>query len=448
MNTFCKLEDLFPPEIVEPLRVVTKFLPYTDTLIATTYLASCSGLLKLGSSICLNPLSDFKVPLNLYCVTVGKTGTKKTPLHKALIDGPIEKLKAEAKRLYQEQLGDWLRNSDDDDKGERPTQNYLMVANINQESLEMILQNQERKGFGLLYSRDEIAGIFKFNSHKAGKNKGSEEELLLELYDGSGFCTIRMSDDRNRTCEKTHLTIYGGIQPQVLAKLQGSSDDSGKWARCLFSELPANPVKLAVRISKEQKEAFASAKNKLSTLARDIRNFSGSQFELDDEALELFAEFEYRKQCEADASKRPSHAAILNKSAGKVGRIAGLLHHLNIITRRVDAEDLVGVDVLTKAIGLVEFLDDFAMKFQTDSGRTEKQRWMKRLHTLACKSKSKEMTWTELREKLSSTERTTLTPEMKQEVFEQLQEANFGKVQTGPQGGLIYKVLCPWPDDV
>ena len=69
---------------------------------------------------------------------------------------------------------------------------------------------------------------------------------------------------------------------------------------------------MAVRTSKEQKEAFAAAKNKLSTLARDIRNFSGSQFELDDEALELFAEFEYRKQCEAVASKRPSHAAILN----------------------------------------------------------------------------------------------------------------------------------------
>ena len=58
------------------------------------------------------------------------------------------------------------------------------------------------------------------------------------------------------------------------------------------------------------------------------------------------------------------------------------------------------------------------------------------------------MTWTELRKKLSSTERTTLTPEMKKEVFDQLEEANFGELKKGPQGGLIYKVLCPWPDDV
>jgi len=169
---------------------------------------------------------------------------------------------------------------------------------------------------------------------------------------------------------------------------------------------------------------------------------------LDDEALELFAEFEYRKQCEADASKRPSHAAILNKSAGKVGRIAGLLHQLNIITRRVDAEDLVGIDVFEKAILLVEYLDDFAMQFQTDNARTEKQRWMKRLHTLACKSKSKTMTWTELREKLSSTERTTLSREMKEAAFAQLEEANFGKLKTGPQGGLVYKAIADWPEGV
>ena len=42
----------------------------------------------------------------------------------------------------------------------------------------------------------------------------------------------------------------------------------------------------------------------------------------------------------------------------------------------------------------------------------------------------------------------TLTPEMKASAFAQLEEANFGKLKTGPQGGLIYKVLCPWPDDV
>ncbi len=440
-----KLEDLFPPEIVQALRTVTKFLPYPDTLIATTYLAGCSGLLKLGSTINLNPLSGFVVPLNLYVITVGCTGSKKSPLQKALIDGPIEKLKKSAKSEYQKILSDWFR-ADKDSRGPKPTPTYLVVQNVTEEALEMILVDHENKQKGLLYCRDEIKGIFNFDKYKSGK--GSEQEQLLELYDGGGFTTIRKQE--RRICEKTHLSLYGGIQPPILAKLQGSSDHTGKWARVLFSPVPTNPVKLAVAISAEERKAFAAAKEKLSSLASDIRFSSGFQFELDDEAIRFFADYEFEKQKEAKAiaSKRASHAAIKNKTAGKVGRIAGLLHHLNVITKRADVEDSVGIDVFEKAIRLVEFSDAFAMQFQTDSGRTENQKWMKRLHTLACKSKSKTMTWTELRDKLSSQEKTTLTPEMRKEAFAQLEEANFGKLKTGPQGGLIYQAIADWPEDV
>ena len=58
------------------------------------------------------------------------------------------------------------------------------------------------------------------------------------------------------------------------------------------------------------------------------------------------------------------------------------------------------------------------------------------------------MTWTEMRGKLNGKERTTLTQEMRKEVFEQLQEANFGALKEGSQGWLIYKVLYPWPADI
>tara|TARA_Y100001968_G_C19131046_1_gene606731 strand:+ start:102 stop:257 length:156 start_codon:yes stop_codon:yes gene_type:complete len=51
------------------------------------------------------------------------------------------------------------------------------------------------------------------------------------------------------------------------------------------------------------------------------------------------------------------------------------------------------------------------------------------------------MTWSELRAKLSGKERTSLSPEMRQQVFEQLFEGNFGRLTKGPQGGLVYEVL-------
>ena len=88
------------------------------------------------------------------------------------------------------------------------------------------------------------------------------------------------------------------------------------------------------------------------------------------------------------------------------------------------------------------------MAFQNEASRSEKEKLMKRFHTLASKSKSKKMTWTDMRERLSGKERSSLSPEMRQQVFDQLVEANFGKVTEGPQGGLIYEALCPWPHDI
>ena len=442
-----QLENIFPPEITKPLRVVTKYLPYPDSLIASTYLASCSGLMRLGSSINVNPLSDFLVPLNLFVITVGATGSKKTPLHKALIDNPIEELKAEAKREFQEELKAWLKTPEEE-QGEKPKHSYLMVKNITEESLEGVLQDLEKKRLGLLYSRDEIAGIFGgLGQYKKGK--GSEKEQLLELYDGSGFCTIRQKGERSS--ERTHLSIYGGIQPQTLAQLQASQDFTGAWARCLFSPLPANPSKLAVRITQQEVEAFKEAKEKLQYFAKRIRQKSGSQYLLSPEGIEIFAEFEYRKSCEAVSSNRPSHAAILNKSAGKVARITGILHLLNGLTKGEKTspiDEVVNAELIEPAVQLVEYLDRYAMKFQNETSRSEKEKWMRRFHTLTSKSKSKKMTWSELRAKLSGKERTSLSPEMRQQVFEQLVEGNFGRLTKGPQGGLVYEALCDWPDDV
>ena len=57
------------------------------------------------------------------------------------------------------------------------------------------------------------------------------------------------------------------------------------------------------------------------------------------------------------------------------------------------------------------------------------------------------MTWSEIREKFGPKEKISLTPEMKESVFAQLEEANFGELNKGPQGGLIYQVLCPCPEE-
>ena len=98
------MEQLFPTSIINSLRVVTRLLPYPDTLIATTYLASICPTLKLGTSLNCYPVTDFVVSLNLYIATVGDSGSKKTPLLKNLIENPLALVKAEMKARYKNEV--------------------------------------------------------------------------------------------------------------------------------------------------------------------------------------------------------------------------------------------------------------------------------------------------------------------------------------------------------
>lgn len=76
---------MFAPALADALRRVTEYLPYCDHVVATTYLAGISGLVKLGTGICRNPYTDFVTQANLYVATVGHSGQKKTPLEKLLV---------------------------------------------------------------------------------------------------------------------------------------------------------------------------------------------------------------------------------------------------------------------------------------------------------------------------------------------------------------------------
>ncbi len=439
------LDKLFPGSIVEALRTITKYLPYPDTLIATTYMAGCSALLKLGSSVNLQPLTGFKPPLNLYVCTCGKTGTKKTPLQKLLIDFPLSEVFAEMKLKWGEDLAVWNKQPEED-RGPKPPRPLLTIKNSTEEGLQSALITQEEKRLGLLLCADELAGVFKsMNQYTQGR--GSAEEQLLELYDGGGFEVVRANKKHERFCDRTHFSIYGGIQPEVLAELQKGKDHNGKWARFLFSHLPPNPTKLPTKISPIEKEQFEGAKRTLQVIAKQIRSSFAWEYQLDDQALKRFSEYEYQKQMQA-VKASPFHAAILNKSAGKVGRVAGLLHVLHTL-HAVPPEEFIGLDRIEAAIELVDYLDSWAMNFQTDGSRSTKTKWMKRLHELAAKAKNEQgMAWTEISQSLSGKEKTELTPELKEEVFAQLVEAGLGKRTTGKHGGLFYKALHPWFADV
>jgi hypothetical protein len=448
MKALCKagpgptLGDLFPDELTAALKIVCKYLPYDDDLIAGTFLVAVAGLQRMGASLMCNRLSNFSVPLNLFMATVGDSGTKKSPLERTLIEHPYQEVRTQLATMHESILKEWKAGKPKKTE-KQPQLPRLTVKDVTGEALEKQLCVQEKHLLGLLLKRDELAGFFAgMNQHKGGK--GNDEQALLEYFDGSGVETIRATSP-NRICRRSLLSIYGAIQPAVLQQMQKGVDHNGKWARFLFVYLPAKPTPLPESISADEQKAFESAQRYLQRLALAIRKQPGIQYELNEEAIRRFAGYEYQQQLKAVEARLPSQAAIMNKSAGKVGRIAGLLHVIHqAANQEMGTLPEVEVGMVEAAIRLVDHCDRWAMQFQRLSNSSSEEKLMLRLHQLAEKSKSSQST-SQLLQGLSSAERDRngANADVVVDLLRKLAEAGYGEISEGQRGGLRYKALVP-----
>ena len=446
------LEDVFPMQLVNHLRTVTKHHSYSDEVIAITYLIGVAPLLKLGASIMTNPLTDFEVPLTMFACCVGKSGVKKSPLQKILIEHPVKRV---IKKQMEENYKNGLQYAKDckayskdkekfiDENGmppEKPPYPILIVQDSTPEALqEQLIQNEKSKK-ALLRLNDELAGLF--NSFgRYTKGKGNEEQQLLEQYDGKGFTTLRK--ERTLVCNQTAISVFGAIQPEVLAKMMKGKDDNGKWARFCFYQLEFDLTPLPTTATKEEILQHHNAKDHLQYFAQKIFEYNTIYLKLSPEAMARFAEYELDRRKDSHKTKRSSCAAIYNKSAGKVARMSGLLHIISQINLETNTAE-VSLDTLEAAIKLIDATDSFAVDFQNDSSLNDKDRLLKNIHNIARKSKAP-VPYRDIYNALSLKVRLANNQESILEMFSKLQEMELGKISKGSRGGICYQAVKDFP---
>tara|TARA_Y100000114_G_scaffold134404_1_gene134471 strand:+ start:923 stop:3397 length:2475 start_codon:yes stop_codon:yes gene_type:complete len=437
-----KLEDIFPAELSKNLRVITKFLPYPDYLIISTFLPAVASALRLSTKVILNEGSDYVVPANLFVITVGKTGAKKSPLLRNLIKEPLSLLETELNNKYKHEFADYLQAIKQGEQAEPPMRAMITVGDLTEESTQKQLEIQEKKGRSLLILRDELSGFFQ-SMNKYTKGKGSQTESLLEYFDGDGFKSIRLDSKGNtkvRSCSKSQVSLYGNIQDKILGDLIKNGDENGLWARNIFSPLPSNPVKLQV-LSQQQKQEHREAKHYLQQFLKLIYNQMYFSYELSDEAQEVFFDYEFKKQVEAQATKVASHAGLLCKSAAKVGRVAGLLH---IIENVAEPVEFISKDTVLAAITLVDFFDNYAINFQRDNTKSDEDKRMEKIQNICLRSKT-HVAWRDIQQALSPTDRKKWNKECCIESIVKLEYMNFGEIIGGKKAGSIrYKATKPY----
>lgn len=245
-------EELLPVEKFDPELLPSRIRPWiediADRMQCPIEFPAVSAMICLsqiiGRQMTIRPkrLDTWQVVPNLWGMLIGRPSLMKSPPLQEVVK-PLHRLEAKRRKefhkakeeyvnaceiydLEKKARGDILkkaiRKGDEENAQQsrdsigtmedpsRPLRKRYIVNDVTVEKLQVIMSENNR---GLLWLRDELAGLFKMISRKSAEGT---REFLLESWDGNGqFQSDRMSR-RNNNIEGACLSIIGTIQPGPL----------------------------------------------------------------------------------------------------------------------------------------------------------------------------------------------------------------------------------------
>jgi hypothetical protein len=436
---------ILPPAIAAAIQIRTRYLPCDGPSAVLPFLTAAAGLVKLGTQVQASAAAGYSVPINIFSCLVGKSGAMKSPVGRLTVEAPTQELQAELARANQLDYSQWEETCKELKKGEprpaKPRPKRLKVSDFTGEALADQLQTQETHGLGLLIHRDELSGLFgSLNAYRGGK--GGDEQQLLELFDGGGLNSLRVMGDRHYS--RSQVSIYGSTQPDVLRQLVAEGDASGLWARFLFVPLPERAVKLPIATNVAEVAEVEGAAETLAKVCRSIYTMPPQTYHLSPAAAEQFARYHYSRQQAALAAATGAESALYGKSAGKVLRVAGVLHLLQIATGQASNSDRIEPPTIERATALVDHLDAWALSFHAEVAAGGIGQLMRTVHT-ASEATAGPVRWTDLQRRLSKAQRKEIDSAAVADAMQALAAAGYGEVEQLRNGGLSYRAIRPLP---
>jgi len=212
---------------------------------------------------------------------------------------------------------------------------------------------------GILWLCDELAGFFNSaNQYRSGK--GSDKEDLLEAWSGNGAVIARAAGTTVNVGALS-LSIYGNIQPKVLAPFLGDgSDDNGTFARFDFVQQPPALTQITLGLPRIDINPM------LQALYERVDAIPVTNFELDEEAKRLFVD--YYNHCQRLKFDHPKQGmrAMLGKAAEKVGRVATILHCIHAAHLGGEVSPQIPSSRVRAAIKWVEYTTQQALSINLE----------------------------------------------------------------------------------
>lgn len=349
--------------LVDAIRIVTRGLNTDDFASACTFLTTVASVMPLGSTVRGN-WDTFVVPTNTYMAIVGDSGTGKTQILKALAEMPLSALHQTATNNYNRALEQWREDNNGvkpADRSPQPDFIYVYVNGYTAEAADEQLAIQESHGKPLLIYNDELSRVFEsLDCYTSKGRRGIGEAQLLRMFDGSGNVEIRMKGGRRyRQCL---ISILGGLQNDVFAKMAKDGDPYGTFARIMLCQMPVHDDSIDIPYVEpdQQTSRTVVSEHYLQDFLASIYSELPRQVVLSPEAMRVFHRIISVSKNLANSAEIKPHKAIYGKRAGYVLRWAGLLHIIR--TQHDGRNQPICVETLNLALDCVDQLQSYALR--------------------------------------------------------------------------------------
>jgi hypothetical protein len=360
LSELITLDYLFPPAIAAAIRVKTRYLPCDEMSPAILYATGQSSLLRLGTKLWAVRVSGWSTPLNLFSVLVSGTGTKKSPLKAAVLDQPLQEIQDYHIAQNKKQKENWERNNKGvkpEDKEAKPAPLFVYASKTTPERLSQQMMFQEAAKMSFLLMRDEFAGLIGSIGMYQQAGKGDGMQQILELYDGGGENSMYKTVE-GVTFRSSKLSICSNSHDSVIKGYMESGDPQGLWARFCMVPMPPNVVELPEADDPVEVQEFEDAQKLLTEISWKMFKMPPRELEFTPQARAQFVKYE-SKEAGLGVHQDNAIGALHNKSGGKVVRLAGIFHCLELAAGSDRDPYKVPVSDLDRACNLVNYMNDW-----------------------------------------------------------------------------------------
>jgi hypothetical protein len=355
------LTEVLPVGLAQPIDKLATMLNLRSECYLAALLTQVASLFKVGTETVLRRDTDWRCVPNYFASIVAEVSQLKTPIPKAIIDRPMRVLRErakqefeQAKKNYEAELNNWKAAKKEDDRGLAPEPPRERIYFFDKTTGEGIIYQQAAyPAQAMMYFCDELAGVFKSGNQYRG-GKGSDEEDMLSFWNGTGTTVLRAAGVR-ASVEAVGLSIFGTIQPDVLAGLlKDCSDSNGKFARFDFVLQP-----LAVPNLPEDDSGRFDLTPMLADLYQKIDALPAICFEFDQEAKTYHRAFTLKcHERRVHDEPRQGLRGALGKMPEKVGKLATIIHTLTCVFNGQQVTNQIPRSAVEAAVKFVKFAAD------------------------------------------------------------------------------------------